>query len=571
MSIRQFLHLFGIIVFIIALAVGSSQLIFNLLASKSQKKIQEQSSKMQNKILLDSDRTRCDVVEEAKKSSNAWKLHGFSNLVSNAFRKLRKIKNVQIDPIVVRQGNDFCSDEIAAVANRRTVKVKPALETLLGEELSSDDMPNIGLVLSGGGNQAMIASLGFLMGLEKIGVLDACSYLAALSGSTWMLCSWLARNSSLTDLNDFIRNHEITEKLKLARTNFDAIAKALVKKISDYQPISFCDIWGGFLEDSFFKDLPKEKQAIFLSQFEPHMKSGNYPFSLCTAVIDKAYPYEWVELSPFEVGAEYLKTWIPTSAFGKYFINGRTVDPAMEPSIGFMMGMFGSAYAVHVKDFLRFALPPIEKSMSKMLSDAKVPAKIVGPAVRSVFKEMNNFLSLSKKHAVIENLRFSPPQIFNFARDLKGVPFSKNKFLTLVDAGMACNLPFPPLLRRNVNLYIAADVSGDVLGTTLQKTETYARQKGYKFPKVDLSALETNKVSVLYDPNDPEVPVVIYIPNREAMSIFKFEFTQKEYDQLRDYMDLTTVEAREPIIQAIRIAMSNIKKLKTQREHQRAR
>jgi hypothetical protein len=560
MNIRQFLYRLGTIVATIVCVICMSLLMFNYLESK------KRSSLKSDKELFNDDLVTCEVVEKAKLSAAEWKLHGFSNLISNAFRKILKIKKFQIEPISVRQGNDLCSDEIAAVANRRAVKVKPALETLLGESITDDEMPNIGLVLSGGGNQAMIASLGFLMSLEKIGVLDACSYLAALSGSTWMLSSWLARNSSLADLNEIMQKHEVINERKLARTNFDAIAKTLVKKIADYQPISFCDIWGGFLADSFFRDLPKEKQEIYLSGLASHMESGNYPFSLFTAAIDKTYPYEWVELSPFEIGAEYLKTWIPTLAFGKYFINGRTVDPAMEPGIGFMMGMFGSAYAAHIKDFLRFALPPIEKSMSKMLGDAKMPTKFVQSAVRAVFKEMNTLLSLSKKHAVIDSLRFSPPQIFNFTRGLKGVPFSKNKFLTLVDAGMACNLPFPPLLRRNVNLYIAADVSGDVIGTTLQKTELYARQKGYKFPKVDLNDLEANKVSLLYDQNDPEVPVVIYIPNREAKSIFKFEFTQKEYDSLRGYMESATEEARETIVQAIRIAISNLKKLKDQPE-----
>ena len=55
----------------------------------------------------------------------------------------------------------------------------------------------LGYVAPGGGYRAMILTTGYLTALEETGLLDATSYLSALSGSTWFLIAWLFSNMSM--------------------------------------------------------------------------------------------------------------------------------------------------------------------------------------------------------------------------------------------------------------------------------------------------------------------------------------------------------------------------------------
>ncbi len=48
-----------------------------------------------------------------------------------------------------------------------------------------DEVPNIALLGSGGGERAMVGLLGSLVQLDKAGLLDCILYLSGVSGSTW--------------------------------------------------------------------------------------------------------------------------------------------------------------------------------------------------------------------------------------------------------------------------------------------------------------------------------------------------------------------------------------------------
>lgn len=482
------------------------------------------------------------------------------DFVRRGLRTLFKVNPEPIEQLSVRKGSGFHPDEIAAVRQRR-LKSAQALKRILGKNLDLQSTPDIGIVASGGGDRAMISSVGFLVGLEKTGLLDACTHFAALSGSTWTACTWLARNVRPTQLKEFMRKHEVTDELKLKNRNFDEIAKALMQKFVHDQHISLCDIWGSFLADVFFEDLPREEQEIYLSQFRELIKDGSYPFLLGTAIHDDTYPYEWAEFSPIESGSEYLGAWAPAQGFGKEFLNGVTTDPAPELPLGFMMGMFGSAYAVNMKETLREIVPGIEEAVKKIISKVPVPLPFAQPFTQFFFKNINEFLQEQKHRLVIDDLRVSPPKIYNFARSIKDIPLSKKKHLTLLDAGLDFNLPFPPLLRRKVPLYFVCDASAGEIGIPLKKAEAYARRKGLKFPTVDLTTIQTEKVSLLYDQNDPEVPVVVYIPNRVKFSTAKFEYTDEEFVKLSGYMEQALVENKDTFIQAIQIALSNKRRL----------
>lgn len=48
-----------------------------------------------------------------------------------------------------------------------------------------DEVPNIALSASGGGERATVSLLGFLSQMEKEGLLDTLLYIGGVSGSTW--------------------------------------------------------------------------------------------------------------------------------------------------------------------------------------------------------------------------------------------------------------------------------------------------------------------------------------------------------------------------------------------------
>ena len=81
----------------------------------------------------------------------------------------------------------------------RIPKVRRALHTHFGIP-QDKHMPRIAFAGSGGGYRAMLSTLGFLIGAQKIGLLDSALYTSALSGSTWIAgpWSWLAYKRGLS-------------------------------------------------------------------------------------------------------------------------------------------------------------------------------------------------------------------------------------------------------------------------------------------------------------------------------------------------------------------------------------
>ncbi|KAK9975413.1 hypothetical protein ABG768_023456, partial [Culter alburnus] len=83
----------------------------------------------------------------------------------------------------VRIKHSLNEKEKEFVAKRRN----SVLESLqkLQIHCSQDEVPNIALLGSGGGERAMVALLGSLVQLQKTGLLDFILYLSGVSGSTW--------------------------------------------------------------------------------------------------------------------------------------------------------------------------------------------------------------------------------------------------------------------------------------------------------------------------------------------------------------------------------------------------
>lgn len=418
----------------------------------------------------------------------------------------------------VRQGNDLCQEELA-VLQARSSRSHTTLQNFMGVPLSPDNIPSIGVACSGGGLRAAIAALGLLRGLAKIGLLDAVSYAAGTSGSTWTLASWFVHdkrfassNANLDQLTDYLRPR-MANTLSSTVVDKEAMVQALLAKLKKFQPFSLNDIWGSWLAGGFFGKGNGNEHNLYLADIAPNTSDGRMPIPLFTAAIGQTAPcYQWAEFSPFEIGSEYLNTWISPSAFGKEFNAGVSFDKSDTQNFGYLLGLFGSLYAASSTDIIQTIRQDLEVEYKKAF-----------------------LLSFLSWLPWINNLRISPPDVYNFSQNLPNSPLADNDYLTFVDAGFAFGLPFPPLLRRNIQVYIVCDATSDVLseiGNTMHPVQSYARDHNYPFPSIDYRTITKQKISVFAEPENPAAPVVIYIPNFDSFSTLKTSYTPKEFDEV---------------------------------------
>jgi len=444
---------------------------------------------------------------------------------------------------VVRTGNDFCLQEKKARQNRLQIN-KKAIEDFLETKLdTSYNTPTIGVCCSGGGFRAAVATLGLLKGLETIGLIDAVTYFSALSGSTWCLASWLCQEISIEKLDAFLR-FKLENALSSQKLEEGAIAKAIMRKACNGRHVSLADIWGGIMGNIFLdKNDGTFGQKTYLDELGKKTSSGLCPIPLFNAVIAED-EYHWMEFTPFEVGSTYLHAWVsPTDAFGKEFYNGLTTDKKEGETLSTELGIFGSAFALSIGDIWPYVLDAIKKYIS---ISSSLPAGL---------SWLYNFGAY----------RFSEPECNNPTYGLSGFPLEHQKRITLVDAGLDCNLPMPPLLRRNVNLYIICDATADNLGgktKELNKVINFVKSHDIPFPTINLENIEKKPFNIFYDEENQTAPVVIYIPNRFDISTLDLDYDKEEFSGVVNNIANSVIEHTEAIKHAIAYLIRNISDIK---------
>ncbi len=438
--------------------------------------------------------------------------------------------------IQARQDNDICSKEISTF-NARIPRIVSSMQKFTGKLLEIENIPSIGIACSGGSFRAAIATLGLLRGLQAIGLLDAVAYLASLSGSTWTAAAWLTHDNNLNDLTTFLRN-KLQGGLSISNVDEDAIFDAVFDKFKQTYSFSANDIWGGLIADVFLRTDTLDAQTVKLSNLQDKVLSGDYPLPLFTAVIGETNPdYQWAEFSPFEAGSTYLSAWIPSTAFGKKFTNGASSDKSPEETLSFLMGLWGSAYAANFLDIIQAIKETVETEYEFSLPTSCFSWITWG-----------------------NDIRISPPEVYNFAYKIPNSPLANEQNLTFIDGGFAFNFPFPPLLRRNVELYIVCDATEDghsEIGNDMREVEAYAKKNNYPFPPIDYKKLTQQKLSVHTDENNPQAPIIIVVPNFEKFSSLKFSYTAQEFDKVMDGIENAIVANAETIKHAVMQAINN--------------
>lgn len=393
----------------------------------------------------------------------------------------------------VRFGNELVQEE-RAYLEKRKIKVQHALEKLLGRQLTDAYIPKIALIGSGGGYRAMLCTTGSLVGADAIGLLDAVTYITALSGSTWALGPWMAGGLSITQFKQELIDSINTSISSVKPAEMGLISDALLAKAALGQTLTLVDLFGALLANRLLRNFGARRHLVSLSQQVEWIKHGDKPLPIYTAIDGRpsviTAPH-WYEFTPYEVGSPWLGLYVPSWGFGRKFINGVSVDFAPEQDFGFLMGIFGSAFALSLRDVWKELEPEIQNDM-----------------VRGIVKMLID---------PVHDIRATWGAVYNFSAGMTASKIKNDRNIRLVDAGLDFNLPYPPVSgdrpERIADIMIFLDASKSVTDAIeLRRVEAYARRQGHKFPVIDYTEIGKKVVSVFKDEQDTSVPVVIYMP-----------------------------------------------------------
>jgi len=415
----------------------------------------------------------------------------------------------------VRQGQDLCPRELKFLQNR-TPKVTQALKDSFG----IDAPLKIGLCFSGGGNRAMLVSLGFLLGAQDIGLYDAAYYMVGLSGSTWTISpfSYLSatQGMTLTQFKDQLipRLGSVMKVISASVPPVPVFSKYqnssmqdnFIKRYGYDQYLSSIDIYAAFVGNFTLFPLGKNRLDVTWSSIADTIELGNIPMPLCSAVAYKkthreGTQYYWLEIGSFEVGSDQLKAFVPTKAFGSQFKKGKPLagylGHAPEYPISFYEAVCGSAFTFSINEIL-------DRNVAYSFT-------MLGQNVTLPLKQMMH-------SNMTEKLRFSPATFHNYTFGLQNSPIEKDATIRLYDGAMNFNFPLPLAMRpaRDLDLIVIGDASLD--SESFRFAQNHFKRNKIKFPDMtNLTDMMIAKpITIFNDPRlanyDKDMVTIAYCP-----------------------------------------------------------
>ncbi len=429
----------------------------------------------------------------------------------------------------VRKGTNISPQEKEYLA-KRLPKVKLALEKFLSMPLDGKYIPKIAFIGSGGGYRAMLWSLGATVGAQEIELLEAITYFVGLSGSTWFLGSWFASGLSITDFKEMIFGKlgkgfgrlwglgtvPFLGLVPITNQEAKLMANNILLKFAMRQPITIVDFYGALLANRFFAEFGNKRQQVRLSGQRKIIKNGDLPFPIYTTVQVGRRTSNWFEFNPYEAGTMSSEVWTPSWAFNRVFKNGISQNFAPEQSLGYILGACGSAFAANFMQIY-------QEIASKL--DNRAVKKIIDLILKGVGRRQ----------------LLNGARIYNNAFGLPGIATNNELILQLVDAGLAFNLPYPPISGqangRKADILIFLDASETIYEAyQLKRVEQYARKNNLKFPKIDFTGLGKKTISVFKDEKDPSVPVVIYMPRSKESHMWDVYKDQSGFKHFAEFI-----------------------------------
>ncbi|XP_060546086.1 cytosolic phospholipase A2 isoform X3 [Pantherophis guttatus] len=250
-------------------------------------------------------------------------------------------------------------DEEKDFRQQRKTRVMHHLNKLLGADLASiRDVPVIAILGSGGGFRATVGLSGVMKALYESGILDCATYIAGLSGSTWYMSTLYSHPDfpvkGPKEINVELRNSISHTPLKLLTPQkVKRYIEALWKKKRSGQPVTFTDIFGMLIGET----LVQNRMDITLSYMREKINKAQSALPLFTCLhvkpdVSELMFADWVEFSPYEIGMAKYGTFMTPNLFGSKFFMGTVVKKYKENPLHFLMGVWGSAFAILINRVL---------------------------------------------------------------------------------------------------------------------------------------------------------------------------------------------------------------------------
>ncbi|XP_076200776.1 cytosolic phospholipase A2 epsilon-like [Aptenodytes patagonicus] len=451
----------------------------------------------------------------------------------------------------VRLEFDLCMEEKNFLQKRRKFVASALKKALhLERDLQDHEVPVVAVMTTGGGTRALTSLLGNLLGLQRLDLLDAISYITGSSGSTWTL-SYLYQSAdwSRKDLSrpiGEVRRHMTKSKLNcFSLESLKYYDKELkLRKQEGYQ-ISSIDFWGLLLE----KALSDGKNNHKLSDERQALNQGQNPLPIYMILnIKEDYSLsefkEWVEFTPYEVGFLKYGAFIRAEDFGSEFFMGRLMKKLPESRICFMKGLWSNVFSYNLLDAWHSS-DPTERLSLRCTQPRTVDVEGDEPSPPARSHELGTYLVTPECGimGIIRQVLTERVMVSKFYNFLKGFQVhneylqSKSfhiwkdtvlenfpnqltetaEFMCLADTAGYIDISYPPLMRpeRKVDVVLHLNYSSGSQTSPLEEASKYFLKQGIPFPKIHLSEEEKKNLKECYifeDAETPEAPMVVFFP-----------------------------------------------------------
>ncbi len=464
-----------------------------------------------------------------------WKLHKRKLFLKKKFLLQNNFKK---NIAKVRNNTELSQSEEEFI-NKRLSNIKNNLEELFQKPINKT--PRIAICASGGGFRAMFAALGLLDGFNEMNLLDNVLYYNAISGSSWTVISWLASGKDFNSFKEkFLSYGE--DKFWIPSKNASIkIGNLLQQKILYKQPFNVIDYYGTLLTDKLLKHRDSQQFSTVISDIMIKDNLIEFPYPIFNAAFRANQKYELLEISPYEIGSDYLNSYIPNWALGRDFDSGESKNIVPEISLGFLMGILGSSFSASINDILKYIKENMPENSYLYNSVAKLTEKTH---------------SSTKK--------FSPAKVANFSYNIENSPIKDKKTLELVDGGYVSNIPLISMLKpeRKIDIIFILDNKQEInsVAKNLKIAEDLVYKYGFKIPDIDYTNIKNINIF-----KKEGCPTIVYIPlkknenyskdfdpaNAYFCNTINFYYTRKKAELLAGLTKHTILENKKLILDLI--------------------
>ncbi|XP_055008222.1 cytosolic phospholipase A2 zeta-like [Boleophthalmus pectinirostris] len=473
----------------------------------------------------------------------------------------------------VRRGPSLSAGEHEYIQQRKEVSAQALHD--LGLNCTTDEVPHVALLASGGGQRAAVGLIGSLTQMSRDGLLDPVLYLSGVSGSTWSMAS-LYEDPQWSRSLDSYRSSLLTPH----SVDSEKILSWLQDK-AETPEFSLSDTWGALTSAAIMKTWDNRTLS------EEAARNASNPYPVYGAVEQFCFNEgptqgKWFELTPHEAGFSELELFVETSALGSKFQGGALLEDTPEMDMIQVQGILGSALANekmedHIPDWLNFpeyldtaahqylrryniimtfirrfkshvnneeVLQHVDNLQSalqdKVNRDESEQLRSLqqrGPQFLKWTYELGTTVQTwayglpegpvkAQGSSLVDKiiplvLRWEWGTVKNFLYKYDEVPvpscLASAELLHLMDGGLLVNTAYPSFLgpRRDIDLIIAPEYSAGEMFETLTLARAYAAEVGKPFPQLDDTVLEEEKLwpkdCYVFEGNDT-APTIVFMP-----------------------------------------------------------